>query len=169
VCCLDIYFIGSKRSTSLKSLNTDIRSISSQNKGRCTLFVTFFKKTVVFLKSSRARCKKQCSRGNDVCVIAIKQISASAKTAQRQIADAKPLSPKRRRQIVPFRHPVLGRPLDRFPVGVASIGLASLISAEAFWSHRRTYETGISRFKEVACLVSSWCGASRTIRDFWNL
>jgi len=37
----------------------------------------------------------------DVCVIVIKQISASAKTAQCHIA--KPLSPKRRRQIVPFR------------------------------------------------------------------
>jgi len=55
------------------------------------------------LKNSRARYKKDCSGGNDVYVTVIKQISASAKTAQHQIADVKPSLPKRRSQKVPFR------------------------------------------------------------------
>ena len=50
-------------------------------------------------------------RGNDMCVIVIKQISATAKTAQRQnssapnrqIAGTKPSLPQQRRQIVTFR------------------------------------------------------------------
>jgi len=49
------------------------------------MFVTFLKKTVAFLKNSRARWKTHSFRGNDVCVIVIKHLSACAKTVQRPV------------------------------------------------------------------------------------
>jgi len=56
--------------------------MSSQDE-RTTL-VAFFKKTVVSLENIRATWKAHSFRDNDMCVVAIKQISAGAKTTQRQ-------------------------------------------------------------------------------------
>ena len=44
---------------------------------------------------------------------------------------------------------VLGRPLGRFPVGLATAGLVSPVFRGTFWKHGRTNVAGISRFGKV--------------------
>jgi len=64
--------------TALIYRNT-LNLISRQTHNACCLL----EKAVAFLKNIRARWKTHSSKDNELCVTAIKQISASAKTAQR--------------------------------------------------------------------------------------
>jgi len=67
--------MGSRKNISLKSYNTDIRSVISQDNCKCTficLFLLDFRRNSCLLEKQPQKMKNDGSRGNDVCVIAIK-------------------------------------------------------------------------------------------------
>ena len=77
-------------------LSPKIQKYAQSHQDKRTTFVAFLKKTVAFLKNIWPRWKIHSTGDKDVCVIVIKQIRASAKTAQHENVSA----PNGQRQIV---------------------------------------------------------------------